>query len=529
MVAADASAAERGLPGLRVVTDDRVTVLGRTGRDLLLFDGVLYPDSGMTPARLLRMLRAAADAGTAADWAQVKGRYAGAYLRARPGGTRLLAFNDHLGVADLYSWTDGPDRLVRGFAVSNDFTELLTRIPAWARRLDERAADAFRVLGATVNGRTFARGVRRQPPGTLLALDGETVRRARSWRYRFEPTARDLDEALDSCWHLIEQAGRRIRACAPRGGPALLGVSGGHDSRVTGAACVAAGMELTGYFFGERRSTAGQAADHVARALGVPLDFPGRNRELPRYFADSLRHRPMADLEWCKYLPGRDALVSESRALLSGRLGDHLFSDKGHQPEDGPQDDRAIAADLFRELAKEGAGEAAAERIVADIAQELAGLGGSGVQRRRGFNFQSMSMSVKQGGLFHTLGKIPHYSVFEDIDVFAAALDLPNAWRVGNRFYDTLLERKQPRLARNRIDAPTTNEHKPIERWLRGNAEFADQAGRLLDPAEDMALYGRRQTFGQAIDAMLAGRATRNEIHQYFRRATVKAYERTHG
>ncbi len=44
-----------------------------------------------------------------------------------------------------------------------------------------------------------------------------------------------------------------------------------------------------------------------------------------------------------------------------------------------------------------------------------------------------------------------------------------------------------------------------------------------------MALPGRGRTFGQALDAILAGRATRDEIHQYFRRATVKAYERTHG
>ncbi|MFB7629967.1 hypothetical protein ACFC0M_03320 [Streptomyces sp. NPDC056149] len=528
LVAADGSADAQGLPGLRVVRDDRVTVLGRPGHDLLLFEGVLYPDGGMTPERLLRMLRSTAGASTAADWAAVKGRYAGAYLCARPSGTRLLAFNDHLGVADLYSWVEGSDRTVRGFAVSNAFAALLPQLPASARRLDGRAADAFRVLGATVNGRTFARGVRRQPPGTLLALDAGTVRRARSWRYRFEPAARDMDEALDRCWRLIERAGRRIEACAPQGGPALLGISGGHDSRVTGAACVTAGMELTGYFFGERHSSAGRAADQVARALGTPLGFPGRNRELPRYFAASLRHQPMADLEWCKYLPGRDALVAGSRALLSGRLGDHLFSDKGHQPEDGPQDDRGIAADLFRELAKEEAG-AAAEGIVADITQELAGLGGSGVQRRRGFNFQSMSMSVKQCGLFHTLGTIPHYSVFEDIDVFESALDLPNAWRVDNRFYDTLLERRQPPLARSRIAVPTTNEHKPIEHWLCGNAEFAAQAGQLLDPAEDMALHGRRRTFGEALEAILAGRATRNEIHQYFRRATVKAYERTHG
>ncbi|MGW7574929.1 hypothetical protein [Streptomyces sp. NPDC054765] len=528
-MASDESADEQGLPGLRVVTDDRVAVLGRTGHDLLVFDGVLHPDSGLTPERLLQLLRRTAGAGTAADWAPVKGRYAGAYLRAGPGGTRLLAFHDHLGVSDLYAWIDGADRAVRRFAVGNDFAALLPWAPASARRLDTYAADAFRVLGATVNGRTFARGVRRQPPGTLLTLDGGTVRRERSWRYRFEPTARDRDEALDTCWQLIERAGRRIAAGTQQGGPALLGISGGHDSRVTGAACVAAGLEVIGYFFGERRSAAGRAAGHVARTLDVPLDFAGRNRELPRYFDASLRHQPMADLEWCKYLPGRDSLVADSGALLSGRLGDHLFSEKGHQPEDGPQDDDGIATDVFRELAKEATDPATTERIIADITQELSDLGGSGVQRRRGFNFHSMSMSVKQCGLFHTLGKIPHYSVFEDLDVFESALDLPNAWRVGNRFYDTLLERHQPRLAPGRIGVPTTNEHKPIERWLRDNAEFADHAGRLLDPAEDMALSGQRQTFGQALDAMLTGRATRNEIHQYFRRATVKVYERTHG
>lgn len=528
-VVSDEDADTHGLPGVRVVTDDRATLLGRDGHDLLVLDGVLHPDGGMTPRRLLRMLRAAADAGTTADWAAVKGRYAGAYLRSTAGGTQLLAFNDHLGVADLYAWIDGPDRAVRRVAVGDDFAALLPRIPASARRLDEHAADAFRVLGATVNGRTFARGVRRLPPGTLLTFDGGTVRRERSWRYHFEPTARDFDEAVDRCWHLITQAGRRIAAHTERHRPALLGISGGHDSRVTGAACLAAGMELTGYFFGERDSTAARAAEHVAHVWDVPLEFTGHHGELSRYFERALRHQPLADLEWCKYLPGRDTLVAGSGALLSGRLGDHLLSDKGHQPEDGPQDDGTIAADLLHELAKEPPEPTATERIVTDITEELAALGGSSVQRRRGFNFHSMSMSVKQCGLFHTLGKIPHHSVFEDIDVFECALDLPNAWRVGNRFYDTLLARRQPRLAPSRVAVPTTNEHKPIERWLRGNTEFAAHAGHLVDPADDMALPDRRQTFGEAVDAIVAGRATRNEIHRFFRRATVKAYERTHG
>ncbi|MGW8724781.1 hypothetical protein ACWGNF_01950 [Streptomyces sp. NPDC055808] len=512
------------------MTEGQVIVLGRHGHDLLVLDGVLHPDTGITPARLLDLLRRAADTQSVfGDGARVKGTYAGAYLSAGPRGTRLLAFNDHLGVSDLYAWIDGPDRAVRHFAVGNDFAALLGRVPATARLLDERAADAFRVLGATVNGRTFARGVRRMPPGALLAFGDGAVRRGRSWRYRFDPAARDFDEAVHHCWELIERAGRRIEAHTGPAGPALLGISGGHDSRVTGAACAAAGTKMTGYFFGERDSGAARAAEEVARVLGVPLEFPGRNREMPRYFDESVRHQPLADLEWCKYLPGRDGLVAGSGALLSGRLGDHLFSDKGHQPEEGPQGDRGIAEDLFRELAKEPAGPSAAEAVVADITAELSELGGSGVQRRRGFNFQSMSTTVKQGGLFHTFGRTPHFSVFEDVDVFESALDLPNAWRVGNRFYDTLLERKRPALAPCRIAVPATNEHKPIEHWLRGNTEFARHAEQLFDRGEDLGSDGRDGTAGQAVDAILAGRATRNEIHQYFRRATIRAYERTHG
>ncbi|MGW1835151.1 hypothetical protein [Streptomyces sp. NPDC002067] len=529
LVLGDGTAETRGLRGLRLVTDGGVRVLGRHGHDLLVLDGVLHADGGSTPEELLHRLRRPGGAGPDGDWSRVRGSFAGAYLSAGPGGTRLLAFNDHLGVSDLYTWIDGPDHAVRGFAVGNDFAALLGHLPQRARRLDTRAADAFRALGATVNGRTFARGVRRAPPGALLAFGDGAVRRGRSWRYRFSPRARDMDEAVERCWELIGRAGRRIAASAAPGAPALLGVSGGHDSRVTGAACAAAGMELTGYFFGERDSSAARAAGEVARILGVPLGFTGPARELPRYFEESAHRRPLADLEWCKYLPGRGPLVAGAGALLSGRLGDHLFSDKGHQPEDGPQGDREIAESLFAELAKEAAPEAAAEAVVADITEELSGLGGSGVQRRRGFNFSSMSMSVKQCGLFHTYGRVPHHSVFEDLDVFESALDLPNAWRVGNRFYDTLLERKQPLLAPARTAVPTTNEHKPLERWLRGNTEFAAHAGRLFDPAEELGPCGARRTAGESVDAIVAGRATRDEIHQYFRRATVRAYERIYG
>lgn len=506
-----------GIPGFRVVADESATVLGEPGRDLLVMTGVLYPDTGLGPADVLRMCR-----GGNKDWHAVKGNYAGVYLDAVTGG--MIAFNDHGGIHDLYAWLDLPAGAV---AVSDDFATLVRRVPAAARRLDRDAAAQYTVLGTTVNGRTFAEGIRRLPPGARLSVvDGKSTRDT-VWRYEMAPADWTMEEAVDRCWELLVQSARRTRALTGPLSRCLLGLSGGRDSRITARACLDAGIDVRPYFFGEQDSDAATVATDVAEALDLKVDFPGRNRDLASFFDRSLRDQPLADLEWCKYLTGRDALIADADAVLSGHLGDHVFGIQSFRAATGPEDDRGVARELFQNYAMEKTDPDTVEAIVDEITSQVATIGGSVLQRKQGFHYHTKNMTVRQCGLFRTLEGLPHYSPFEDIDVLNAALALPNGWRLRNRFYERMFAVHLPDLAVGRIRAAgSDNEHKPIHQWLRGNVQFAEGVRVLVNPGEDLGLYGQQRTFGEAADRIVAGEATKNDIHQYFRRLTVKAYQR---
>ena len=507
----------QGIPGFRVVADESVAVLGEPGRDCLVLAGVLYPDTGLDANDLLRMFREREQ-----DWRDVKGNYAGVYLDAATGG--LVAFNDHAGIHDLYAWLDDPEGAV---AVSDDFAALARHVPAAARRLDRRAAEQYIVLGTTVNGRTFAEGIRRLPPGSRLSAVDGTFTRDAVWRYEMRPADWTMDEAVDHCWELLLRSARRTRALTGPLSRCPLGLSGGRDSRITARVCLDAGIDVRPYFFGEHASDAALVSVDVAGALDLKVDFPGRNRELARYFDRSSRDQPLADLEWCKYLTGRDVLIADANAVLSGHLGDHIFGIQSFRAATGPEDDRGVARELFQNYAMEHAHPDTVEEITAEITSQIAAIGGSILQRKQGFHYHTKNMTVRQCGLFRTLEGIPHYSPFEDIDVLDAALTLPNSWRLRNRFYQRMFDVHLPELGVDRIRAAgSDNEHKPVHLWLRGNAEFSSAVHTLVDPGEDFGLYGQDLTFGEAAERIVGGVATKNDVHRFFRRLTIKAYQR---
>jgi asparagine synthetase B (glutamine-hydrolysing) len=513
------------VPGFRVLTAGPVTVLGERGRDILVLAGVLYPDTRLRPDDVLRMFR---DERPLEQWRTVKGCYAGAYVDARTGG--VTVFNDHAGIHDVYAWLDrpgGPSAPVANFAVSDDFATLARHVPAAARRLDGDASVQYVALGTTINGRTFAEGIRRLAPGTrLTVLNGEITRQA-VWRYEMRPAGWTMDEAVTHCWDLLGRAAQRMRALTGPRSRGLLGLSGGRDSRITARVCLDAGIDVRPYFFGEQNSDAATIVNQIAQALDLKVEFPGHNRGLARYFDRSLRHQPLADLEWCKYLTGRDELVADADAMLSGHLGDHVFGIRSFRAATGPEDDRGVARELLQNYLLEKTDPDTAERIVDEITAQVAEIGGSVIQRKQGFHFHTMNMTAKQCGLFQTLERLPHYSPFEDIDVLEAALTLPDAWRLRNRFYQRMFTQCLPELGVDRISAAGSgNEHKPIHEWLRGNADFAEGVAALVDPGEDLGLYRQERTFGDATAQILAGQATKNDIHQYFRRLTIQAYRR---
>jgi hypothetical protein len=481
------------IPGIQVIYNGSTRVFGEPGRDLMLFDGVLYPDTGLTPGDLLEMLR---QQHPTARWHQIKGRYAGAYIRA---STReIVAFNDHIGLRDLYLWQDGDD-----CAVGDDFALLIQHIPNHARTLDGEAAAAFLSLGFTVNNRTFAAGVRRLPPGSHTTVSGSRAEQETVWRYELRPVSGQMGDAVDHCWSRLTCAAERIYMLTAPSCQGLLGLSGGLDSRLTAKVCKEAGIRVRPYFFGECESEAALVASAAAKTLGLSLSFAGRCREFPQYFSRSMIVNPMANLEWCKYLSGRDTLDSEADAILSGHLGDRLLGDWGLRLNGGPDDNREIARQLFHGCALEKVDAETAERIIADVSRQLDSIGGPIVQRKQGFWFHNVNMFVKHCGLFQSIvGQLPHYSPFEDVDVVDAALELPASWRLRNRFYRQLFAKYIPELLPDRVPLDGGhNTHKPLERWLYRNSEFARQVG-----------------------AIMAGHASRNDIHRFFRRLTVHAY-----
>ncbi|MFI0898195.1 hypothetical protein [Streptomyces sp. NPDC020983] len=512
-----------GIPGVSAVVDEAARVLGTPGRDVLVFEGTLHPDSGLDLDGVLRLCRSG-PAGR--GWEQVRGRYAGVYVNAAD--RTAVAFTDHLGSHDVYCWHDGAR-----FAVGNAFTALVRGLPGAARRLDTAAAEEFTSLGLVVGGRTFAAGVRRLAAGSTLTLRPAGAKAERFWRYTMDGGSpeRDLDDAVDECWALLTASADRVRRALGANGTVLLGLSGGMDSRLTAVLCRRAGIDVIPYFFGEPQSDAARVAGAVAQRLGLELHFPGGNRSFPNLFGRSVDHQPMADLEWCKYLTGREGLLRSLppvAGLMSGHLGDHLLGGWGPRAPHGPDDDGRLAAELVSMCALEPAGGRAAERITAAVRLQLAEIGGSVLQRKQGFWFHCTNPSVRRCGLFHQFGTLPHFSLFEDVGVTEFALSLPPRWHLRNRFYSRLYERHAPDLAPARLPVENgSNDHKPVERWLTGNPLLREKVAELVDPREPVDVRTSGPTFAAAVEQITAGRASRNSIHRFFRHLTVRAYQHT--
>ena len=285
-----------------------------------------------------------------------------------------------------------------------------------------------------------------------------------------------------------------------------------------------AGADVTAYFFGEENSDAGAAAGSVADRLGLPLLYLGANRELHRHFADCIRYQPLADLEWAKYVTGRHRLPAYD-SLWSGRLGDHLLAES-ETLLIGPDDDRLLAEVLFRRFAHESPDRSTREAIVDRIASQLAGFGGSTAQRRQAFSYYAHERSVQHCGLFHDFGRHPHFSPFEDIDVVEAALGIPPSWRARNNLYRLVMERHFPQVSEAAVPVDDRrNGHKPLEHWLRGNDGFSRAVLHIVSGLDGQAaISGDAAGLRSSLDAILAGRSSRREIHTFFRHLTVAAF-----
>lgn len=497
--------------------DDSARPVRQQDGSLLFFDGNLYPDVPVITADIARHF---AGGRPAERFAEVKGQYAGGYVDSARG--TVHAFNDHIGMCDVFLWRSGSS-----FAMGNDLGALLRAVPLDTDELDEAAVEDYLALEFPLGGRTFVRSVRRAPAGSLITAKapGDAITVERFWPWEHEPVAEGFDDAVDAMYELLDRAMRRIARLGTDPDRWCLGLSGGLDSRVVGALAVTAGLRPYGYFFGEQKSDAGSVAGQLAVALGIDVHFPGRNREFPEFFRTSLERFPMANLEWCKYVTGRDGLPAYD-ALLSGRRAELFLRGTARYFEEGAPE-RATAEDFFDSFSGHAADSGHRKPVCARLEAELRDVTGSSLRRRKYLGQLRMHSSWKDCGLFRDFSGRPHFSPFDDIDVVGYGLRLPPEWQRGAGFHRTLLERHFPHIAENRIrrDEFGKNDNKPLERWLFGNDGFL-RSVRELVPDPDEPVPGEKSfgTYEETARRISEGRHTRNEIHYFFRRLTVAAF-----
>ena len=362
-----------------------------------------------------------------------------------------------------------------------------------------------------------------------VRLDANGASAQQAWQYRLDQQAyadAELDEVVDAGWHAVQQAAARLAARLGPGAVVSLGLSGGLDSRLTLCAAMAAGCDIRPYFFGEPDSSEAGLAAMVAHRLGATLQLPGACSSFPRYFRRSLLFQPMADLEWCKYWSGRDQLTQSSLAVMSGHLGDHFLGEWSVRARWGPDDDRGLAAELISSCALEKADDATSDRIIGEIAAQTAEIGGSVRQRKQGFWYMAINPSIRRCGLFSTRGAVPHFTFFEDRGVLEHGLAIPLAYRRRNRYYLRLFERHLPDVCPAAIPlADGRNGHKPIEKWLFGNRTFRAEIRKLVDLEKTYLTNSRHPRIGDVVESIMSGGESRNEIHQFFRCLTIRAYQ----
>lgn len=426
----------------------------------------------------------------------------------------LVIFNDRLGRTDLFLWQS------RGaFAISDRLRLILEVVGGERRLVDVAGVTDYAVLGFCTGERTLFQDIRRLGPASLISIDAKAVRTSRYWQYRFGAGPHSFEDAVGHFEMALNGVARGVRE---RDSPILLALSGGMDSRVVGAALHLAGVPFHAYFFGESDSSAGRVAARVAQALGTDLTYPNEHRALSKFFPRLATYSPMANLEWCKYATGREGLVGH-RTVATGKLGDHLL---GRWPMDllrpNISDDEVVSL-LFATFALEPTDDVTADGIRSRMSHVVHLLPGSPIERYLAFQLFQIDSTLYPAPLFHDFGDHPHFSPFENLELFDTCLSIRPRWRFGRRIHAAYLQRKMPQLTEVAIPRDNgTNDHKPLERWLYANEAFADDALAVLRNATD--LPGRGGTLGELMlqtREIVSGNLGRPAIHAYFRRLTI--------
>ncbi|XYH97382.1 asparagine synthase-related protein [Sorangium sp. So ce1128] len=486
------------------------------GGKRLIVDGFLYADQGLEPPEMEAHWR---NGDALERFARFKGRYCGSYIDCD--SATVISFTDHLGERDVYLWRDGPR-----FAVSNDLAGLLGCLKLTKEDLDEETVADFCLFGFPIGERTFVRSLRRQRAGTLVTLNSTTMESQVFWHHTFRnQESFEPEEAVSRLDETFVRAARRIVATQPPDTRYCLGLSGGLDSRIAGHYFKSQGIRMHAYFFGEKDSDEGQIAAMVAEQLGVPLYKLGENHNMSSHFRRCRDFQPFANLEWAKYVTGRRGLPAFD-VMLSGFLGEHLFGGRRFHSDAPGQTYTDMANVLIDLFAQEATDPRTMGGIRERIEEILAQSRPDPVIASNVFWYRSAKQYNRTCGLFHHFGSAPHFSLFSDIDVVEFSLGIPVAWLFPRRFYRFFLSRRLPELTESNIRAGDRgNDHKPLERWLRDNERFREDANSLLDEYEQESQdLGWTKELREGVDRIFEGRYSRNQIHGFFRRLTVVSF-----
>lgn len=246
---------------------------------------------------------------------------------------RLLLARDRVGIKPLYYFQDGEKLL---------FGSELKAILAYGgvpREIDAAALEDYLALGATTGARTILRGIRKLPPGHVLAVEaGQPAPQPRRyWRLRFEPdesrSERDWQEAI--LQKVDESVGLHLIADVPVG--AFL--SGGIDSSVvTGLAARRSSGPIFTFSIGfnEARFDELPYARETAAAYGTRHVEETATADAASLLDKLCWHydEPFADSSAIPTMMVSRLAARHVKAVLSGDGGDEAFGGYARYPHD---------------------------------------------------------------------------------------------------------------------------------------------------------------------------------------------------
>jgi asparagine synthase (glutamine-hydrolysing) len=137
-------------------------------------------------------------------------------------GSKLLLARDRVGIKPLYYAQQG-----ERFLFASEIKGLLED-PACSREVDEVSVSEYMQLSYVTGERTFLSGVKKLPPGHLLALHGGRLRKSKYWDVTFaqEEDKGEAHYVEQLAWLITDSVRLRLRSDVPLGAH----LSGGIDS-----------------------------------------------------------------------------------------------------------------------------------------------------------------------------------------------------------------------------------------------------------------------------------------------------------